>query len=85
MIASCYRDIVVPPLPTICQHSFGATLLPVEKVELSTAVLLRPTLLPVPVIMELSKAALSSKSAVLEAVQKPRSERETVRLGLRDI
>ncbi|KAE8379868.1 hypothetical protein BDV26DRAFT_290878 [Aspergillus bertholletiae] len=74
-----------PPPPTVCQYGSGATLLPIKNADLNTAVVLRPNLLPVPVIMELSKGALHSKFRVVEAIQKIRSEREPVSGDLRDL
>ncbi|PKX98229.1 uncharacterized protein P174DRAFT_426551 [Aspergillus novofumigatus IBT 16806] len=67
--------------PTICQR---ATLLPVESYALSTAMVIRPTLLPVPVIIELSKGALSSKLEVVETLQKLRFERRPIPLDIRE-
>ncbi|GIJ83428.1 hypothetical protein Asppvi_002248 [Aspergillus pseudoviridinutans] len=68
-------------LPTICQR---ATLLPVKSYALSTAMVIRPTLLPVHVILELSKGALSSKLEVVETLQKLRLERQPIPLDIRE-
>ncbi|KAE8134923.1 hypothetical protein BDV38DRAFT_273142 [Aspergillus pseudotamarii] len=69
----------------VCQYGSGTTLIPIKSVDLNTAVVLRPTLLPVPVIMELSKGTLHSKPGVVQAIQKIRSEREPVPGDVRDL